>query len=318
VEQRLVYYLRRPVDKSMGQKRHKGIQRGFEMGRIVIAGATGFIGAPIAEAALALNHECVVVTRELNDRNRQALEGLRRKGAEIRYSDTNDIPAMTEVLDGADVVLCALGEPAIYGHVEHRILEAAQLAGVSRFVPTEFGLDTLRLPYGVGALFDEKKRFQEALQESAVDFTIIFNGGVFDYFLPNLRFYEAITVFGESHEVPYYTHSREDLGAVTIQASFDPRCRNQYIHLKANRVTQEEVLSKLAEFHPDFDFPKAHVSSAEILDGTHEVKAAIWIDGQAGKSDPRSVDAAELFPDYRFKTVDEALADPEFVFGVRA
>lgn len=64
-----------------------------------------------------------------------------------------------------------------------------------------------------------------------------------------------------------------------------------------------------------YDFSRSHVPQDEILDGTHEVKAAIWIDGHAGKADPRCLDAADLYPDFTFETVDDALSNCEFVFG---
>lgn len=54
----------------------------------------------------------------------------------------------------------------------------------------------------------------------------------------------------------------------------------------------------------------------EILDGTHEVKAAIWINGHCDKTDPRSTDAAELFLDYQFASASDALGVPEFFLGV--
>lgn len=55
--------------------------------------------------------------------------------------------------------------------------------------------------------------------------------------------------------------------------------------------------------------------TADILDGTHEVKAAIWINGHCGKADPHSLDASDLYPDYQFTSVDDTLSGPEFVHG---
>ena len=57
------------------------------------------------------------------------------------------------------------------------------------------------------------------------------------------------------------------------------------------------------------------MSQEDILNGTHEVKAAIRINGHAGKVDPRSLDASGLFPDYIFETVDDVLNNHAFVFG---
>jgi hypothetical protein len=49
------------------------------------------------------------------------------------------------------------------------------------------------LDYGVGTLFEARKKFQEQVFASGLEWTLIFPGGIFDYFLPNLRLFEKIT-----------------------------------------------------------------------------------------------------------------------------
>jgi uncharacterized protein YbjT (DUF2867 family) len=286
------------------------------MARLVVVGGTGLIGAKIAEAVLLQGHECVVVSRGETPENAQTLADLDAGGAQIAFVSPENVPAMTKILKGSDAVICAItGEADVIDRIEPKVLQAAQAARVKRFVPNEFGLDTLRIPPGAAALFDEKKMFQSLMQEEGVPYTVIFNGGIFDYFLPNLREYAAITTFGDDYDVPYYTHAREDIGAITVRAALDPRCENQCVHLRYNLVSQNEVLDLLHRNYPGYDFPTAHVSTEEINDGTHQVKAAIWIAGHAGVADPHCLDPVELYPDYRFKSVADALADPQFVFG---
>ncbi len=284
------------------------------MATFAIVGATGLIGEPIAKAILRLGHTARVITRGRTPSNATTLDQLQQSGAEIHCGAPDDIPWMTKTLTGCDAVICAMGEGAIYGQVEYAILEAALAAGVKRFVPNEFGLDTLRLPMGTGALFDEKKKFQARLRSSGMPFTVIFNGGIFDFILPNLRFYEGITTFGNDLDVPYYTHSREDIATLTVKAALDVRCINQFVHLTETRTTQRAVLGMLEHLYPENDFPKAHMSYEAICDGTHEVKKAIWIDGHAGELDPRCLEAGELFPEHTFVTVEQALRDKGF-FG---
>lgn len=285
------------------------------MGCITFFGATGLIGNPIAEEALQQGHECRMVSREKTSKNAEILDRFESLGAQLFLGSTENKSWMESVLLGSDVVICIMGEAGVYDHTEDRILEAALAAGVKRFIPNEFGLDTLRLPAGTGALFDEKKKFQQLLKDRKMPYTILFNGGIFDYFLPNLRMSDAITTYGNDFNVPYYTHSRTDLAAITVRAAFDPEAENQYIHLKHNLVTQREVLEKLSQYYPHHDFPRVHITQEEVLDGTHEVKTAIWINGDAGKVDPACMDAAELFPDHTFESVDDALQNKGFVFG---
>jgi NmrA-like family len=70
----------------------------------------------------------------------------------------------------------------IVAELAPRILQPAVAAGVRRFVPDEFGVHTKGLAYRVGTLFDAKKTFQETLWTSGLEWTLIFTGGIFDYF----------------------------------------------------------------------------------------------------------------------------------------
>lgn len=289
------------------------------MDKVVIVGGTGLLGSMITKASLEGGHQTVVVTRALSERNKNQIDSFLEQGAEIEFANADDIQTMTMIFKDADAVICTIaGEVNVLQALEYPLLEAARAAEVKRFLPNEFGLDTLRIPVGTGALFDEKKAFRNKLKDSEVPFTAIFNGGIFDYLLPNLREYDAITTFGDLRDVPYYTHAREDIGAITIKAALDPRCENEYVHLKYNLVTQGEVLEILFANFPDYDFPRAHMSKEEILDGTHEVKTAIWIDGHCGLADPSCLDPRDLYPYYEFRSAAGALADPEFVFGERS
>lgn len=227
------------------------------MAHIVVIGATGLLGSEIAEAVLIQEHEAVIVTRARTAKNEAQLDHFSASGAEIALTSVTDLRGMTEVLKGADAVVCAVaGEVETIRSIEYPLLEAAKAAEVKRFVPNEFGLDTLRLPVGTGAIFDEKKRFQQAIRDSGVPYTIVFNGGIFDYFLPNLREEPAIMTFGDKLDLPFYSHAREDIGAIAVRAALDDRCKNQYVHLKYNLVTQNETQAILYANYPDYDFQK--------------------------------------------------------------
>ena len=134
------------------------------MSNITIIGTTGLIGRPIAEEALTQVHGCRVVSRTQTPKNAAILERFVSLGATLHFGEPGDATWMQSVLAGSEVVICAMGEAGIYEQVEYRILDAALAADVKRFLPNEFGLDTLRLPPGTGALFDEKQWFQKALR----------------------------------------------------------------------------------------------------------------------------------------------------------
>ena len=100
-------------------------------------------------------------------------------------------------------------------------------------MPYEFGTHSKGLAEGVGTLFDAKKVFQRRLMKSKMEWTLIFMGGIFDYFLPNLRFFERITTFGDVH-CTFPMHALADIAAVSALAVTDSRTVNKAVQMYAN------------------------------------------------------------------------------------
>jgi hypothetical protein len=102
-------------------------------------------------------------------------------------SQLQDVNAVANALEGCGTLVAVVpGSKAVIKELEPIWLEAAAKAEVERFVPTEFGCHTRALEMGDGEVFDNKKRFHDLLFESGIGWTLFYNGGIFDYFLPNL------------------------------------------------------------------------------------------------------------------------------------
>ncbi len=76
---------------------------------------------------------------------------------------------------------------------EPRILEAAKAAGVRRFVPCEFGVNSFWIERGSAMMFDAKRTFGELVEASGLEYTFFFAGGFFHYHLPQFG------TFGNPH-----------------------------------------------------------------------------------------------------------------------
>jgi hypothetical protein len=123
-------------------------------------------------------------------------------------------------LCGVDVLVCAVpATKEIVTEAEPIWLKAAPVdAGVKRFVPNEFGGHTRGIDWDDGVIFDFKKELHQKIFDSGIGWTLFYNGGIFDYFLPNLRFFENIsTTFGDL-DLPIYTHEIQDIGKVAAMA----------------------------------------------------------------------------------------------------
>jgi uncharacterized protein YbjT (DUF2867 family) len=305
--------------------------------RIAVIGATGQVGMALSRELNKLGHDVIAVSRGRSAGNRSQLEALEALGIQPAFQqDLKDVNRMAALLAGCDVAVVALRANArLVRELEPPILAAARLANVRRFVPDEFGTHTKALEYGVGTLFDAKKEFQEQVFASGLEWTLVFPGGIFDYFLPNLRLFEKITTFGNLR-CTFPTHSLEDIGAIGARAVTDPRTANKAVQMYANVVTQEHLVKELTRNWPEYEFVMEHVSTETILylkehgdparvsakggaepdRERHGINYATYVLGRlACLNDPDTLDANDLYPDHVYKKPEEALADPKFVFG---
>lgn len=305
--------------------------------RVAVVGGTGQVGYPLTEELLKLGVDVVVVSRKRNDRNKEKLNSLMTKGAELQFcGEYENIENLIEIFEGVDVVVVTTQVNVdIVNNVEPKIVEAAERAGVKRFIPCEFGLNTLALDYGNGILFDAKKSLQEKIFKTDMQWTMVFAGGIFDYFLPNLRMFEKITTFGDL-EVEFPTHDIKDIAIISARAVIDKRAINKAVQIYGNVVTQKELLDLLKENWKQYEFEYEHVSTEEIIhkkdhsdpniisakagaESDQErfgINYCVYVLGKmADNKHPDIVLSTELYPDFTYKKPQESISNPLFVFG---
>jgi len=305
--------------------------------RIAVIGATGQVGMVLSRELARIGHEVIAVSRGPSPSNQYRLDALDALGIQLAFQENlKEVEPLAEILYGCDVAVVALRANAqIVRELGPPILEAACLAKVGRFVPDEFGTHTKALEYGIGTLFDAKKELHEKIFASGLSWTLIFPGGIFDYFLPNLRLFNKITTFGDL-DCSFPTHSIEDIGAVSAKAVTDPRTVNKAVQMYANVVTQAQLVEQLKCTWPDYPFETEHIPTETIMylkdhgdpdrvsakagaepdRERHGINYATYVLCRlACLEDPDTLNANDLYPDYVYKRPEVALADPKFVFG---
>jgi len=302
--------------------------------RVAVLGATGTIGFPLARSLGVLGHEVVAISRGRTEANAGRLAQLAADGASVHYRpDLTDTAALAAALEGCDVLVVAMrASPRIVAAVEPAILEAAKAAGIARFVPSEFGTHTMAVGYGVSGQFDAKKRFLELLFASGLHWTVVYGGGIAEYFMPTLRDGDTIRTFGDT-SLAWPTHLLEDIAAVSARAVTDPRTIDHAVQLYARLVTFDQLVATLRAAWPTHAFDVEHVS-AEELDrmrraanpdpgekrlSEQEILGITYANFVLGKlgdpAFPGTLDAGDLYPDYAYRDPLELLRDRAFVFG---
>jgi len=110
---------------------------------VLIAGATGFVGEPIANAFLKSQPKwsvsILVSAAALNDPKKKATtDNYIALGATLVVGDINHPETYKDKLKGIDVIVSALGMPAAISS-QTVLAHAAKEAGVKLFVPSEYG-----------------------------------------------------------------------------------------------------------------------------------------------------------------------------------
>lgn len=137
--------------------------------------------------------------------------------------------SLVEALKGQDAVVTAIAGEATADQT--KIIDAAVEAGVKRFVPTEYGVDTSN-PAAVEKVpfFKIKENMKKYLEEKAerglIEWTSFITGAFFDWYV--------LDSISNAHHEPMLRHGNE-IGASKSDssASISPRPQQRLIQLTA-------------------------------------------------------------------------------------
>ncbi|HEY6088693.1 MAG TPA: NmrA family NAD(P)-binding protein [Gemmatimonadaceae bacterium] len=142
---------------------------------IVLAGATGHLGAKIAASLLGRGATVRAIVRKDGDPERT--RGLRQQGARIVEVDYDSRPELARACQGGSCVVSALsGLRDVIVDAQTRLLDAAVEAGVARFIPSDYAIDFAKLPDGSNRNFDLRREFKQRLDQAPIAATSVLNG----------------------------------------------------------------------------------------------------------------------------------------------
>ncbi|MBA0689259.1 hypothetical protein Goari_006994 [Gossypium aridum] len=148
-------------------------------GRVLIVGATGFIGRFVADASLDAGRPTYVLVRPSsgNQYSKDKVDkALRDRGAILLNGLANDKELMVKLLKEhqIEIVISALGGATILDQLS--LVEAIHSAGtVKRFLPSEFGHDVDRAdPVEPGlTMYKEKRQVRRLIEKLEIPYTYI-------------------------------------------------------------------------------------------------------------------------------------------------
>lgn len=185
---------------------------------VVVAGATGDLGARIVKALVAKGAMVRALVRHPNDK-------LGRANVEQVTVDFHDSVALTRAVTGAACVVSAMnGTAPVILDTQGRLLDAAVAARVLRFIPSDFCLNFLATRPGDNRNIDLRRQFAGRVDAAPIRATSILNGAFADLLEGQapivLHRLHRVVYWGDADQVFDFT-SKDDVAAFTADAALD-------------------------------------------------------------------------------------------------
>ncbi|XP_077248733.1 isoeugenol synthase 1-like isoform X2 [Tasmannia lanceolata] len=296
--------------------------------KILIFGATGYLGKYMVKASVSLGHPTYVYTRPItvttDSAKLELLKEFKSMGVEIFEGTLDEHDKLLSVIRQVDVVISTLAIPQ---HLEQiKIIDAIKEAGnIKRFLPSDFGVEVDRIiglpPFQ--PINDDKKKIRRATEAAGIPYTFVSPNCFGAYFVEILLHpheqSEDVIVYG-SGEAKAVLNFEEDVAAFTIKAATDPRVCNRVIDYRppGNIISQLELIASW-EKKSGRTLKKTHLSEEEIVKLSESLPCpdnirvsilhSIFIKGDqmSYELEENDLEASKLYPDYKYTPIDRYL-----------
>jgi nucleoside-diphosphate-sugar epimerase len=209
---------------------------------ITIAGGTGNLGARIIKALLQKG--AVVNTLVRSTSNPEKINQLKSLGAKIVVVDFSNTEQLIAALKETSCVISALaGLRETIVDAQKQLVDACILAGVKRFIPSDFSIDFTNLRPGENRNLDLRRDFHYYLDSLPIASTTIFNGAFMDMLteqIPMILFGKnKILYWGDADQSIDFT-TMNNTAEFTANVALDletPR----YLHIAGDQITASEM-----------------------------------------------------------------------------
>ncbi|XP_057456414.1 probable pinoresinol-lariciresinol reductase 3 isoform X1 [Lotus japonicus] len=304
-----------------------------EKSKILIIGATGFLGYNLAETSLKFGHPTFALVRDSafsDPIKSQKLQFLSHAGATLLKGSLQDEASIVDAVKLVDVVICAVSsKQTLDQKLLIRVIK--QLGTIKRFVPSEFGSDPIKarvteLDDGYN-FYAPKIEIRRLVEAEGIPYTYISCNFFMKVLLPSLAQpgleappRDKVTIFGDGNTKAVFM-KESDVAAFTISAVDDPRTLNKVVYLRPpGNVYSLNELVEMWETKIGKKLEKLHVLEEELLtkiNGTSFPSNSkmlfiysAFIKGDHTYFDIESssgVNGTELYPQLKYTTVSEFL-----------
>eukprot|EP01018_Ginkgo_biloba_P023126 Gb_31879 [translate_table: standard] len=301
-----------------------------EKSRILIVGATGYIGKYVAKASAALGHPTLVLVRPTTASHpdkAQLLDSFKSAGIAILHGSMEDYESLVAAVKQVDIVISCVAGAQIIDQL--KLIDAVKQVGtIKRFLPSEFGIDADRAEpvepaKGVLGL---KVQIRRAVEAAGIPYTYVSSNGFAGYFLDNLLQLglsapprDKVVIYGDGNAKAVLMEE-EDIGTYTVKAADDPRTLNKTLYLRPTpNIKSQNELVALWEQKIGKTLDKVIVPEDQLLKQIEETSFPnnllmsilhdVFVRGDQCNFDigEYGVEGSQLYPEVNYTTVDQYL-----------
>ncbi|KAK3695804.1 hypothetical protein B0T22DRAFT_418648 [Podospora appendiculata] len=248
--------------------------------KVALAGATGNLGPAILAALVKAGFAVTVLTRQASPAN------LPPSVTAVQV-DYDSLDSLVSALTGQDAVISTIAGAALSKQL--LLIDAAVQAGVKRFLPSEFGSNTLNAKTAALPITRDKVTVQAALAAQAAanpafSYTLVINGPFLDWCAA-----VGLTVDVKKKHIVLYDGGERKYSATTLGSvgkavvgvlRHTEETRNRPVYVQDVAISQRELaeIAKRATGGPD--------GWTEEVAGTEEALGRGWAELKGEKPNP--------------------------------
>lgn len=241
---------------------------------VAVLGGTGNLGTHLVRALLVGGFSVTILTRQGTTTPQHSFSPYTVTFLPVDFSSPTSLQS---AFQGQDAVVSALATSAV--QTQKTIIDAAIAAGVKRFVPSEFGVNTRKEGIEktrIGELLNAKREVVDYLiaNEDKISWTGLSTGFFFDPALSNglvgISPHTGSATLIDSGNEPFPTSLRSHIGRAVSEILRHPDLtKNQYLSTASFNVSQNQLLQIVQELTGK-KFEVTHANSKDIYQAGEE------------------------------------------------
>ncbi|KAA8642910.1 hypothetical protein EYZ11_009049 [Aspergillus tanneri] len=208
--------------------------------KVALAGGTGNLGRAVLKALLDADFEVTVLSRS----SQKPVD----ERATIIEVDYDSLDSLTSALSDHDIVVNTIGRAPT--EVGIRLIDAAVVAGVKHFLPSEYGTDTThekvrKVPLCAGRVAIQE-HLKKVARESSLFYTLLIPGAFLDYGLQTgfiLNLAGPVADLYDGGDRKFSTTTLPGIGKAVVGIIRNPEAtKNSAVFVSEADVSQNQML----------------------------------------------------------------------------